>query len=224
MRSLKSQKKKHLRIRRMELKARFLTGANTTGEPWSRVYFAIAFTSDRFWVSFNLLSNGWANREAVSSGLSGRRAKLLTHIQLVVRLTIRGAPSLPFSYGFISFYTGSTTSTFYIYLQYNSIWSPSKFFEYKAASPRLAYMTNTCLLQILGASSERCTRTNNGHLYFSNWQSPTLVLLTKTRLVRAQMFVKLISRGTAQRVINSSPVQHKITGASVKYTSRGMGA
>jgi hypothetical protein len=100
----------------------------------------------------------------------------------VARSTIPGAPSLTFSYRLISFYTVSTTSTFYLCLQYNSIWSPSKFFEYKAASPRLAYMTNTCLLQILGTSSERCTCTNNGRLYFSNWQSPTLVYLPRPDL------------------------------------------
>lgn len=179
MPSLKSQKKKN--EKENELKARFLTGANTIGEPWSRVSFAITFRPDRFWVSFNLLSNGWANREAVSSGLSGRRAKLLIHIQLVVRLTTRGAPSLPFPYRLISFYTGSTTPTFYLCLQYNSIWSPSKFFEHKAASPRLAYATNTCLLQILG-TSERCTCTKNGHLYFSHWQSPTVVYLPRPNL------------------------------------------
>jgi len=57
MSSLKSQKKGGGDLRRggmNELKARFLRGANTSGEP--------------FWVSFNPLSDGWANREAVSSG------------------------------------------------------------------------------------------------------------------------------------------------------------
>jgi hypothetical protein len=199
-----------------------LRGAKTSGEPWSRVSFAITFRPNWFWVSFNLLSNGWVNREAVSSGLSGRRTKLDTHIQLVLRLTTREEPHL------YPFHTDS-----------------SRFTQNQQPLPFI-FATNTIQFGLLQNSLSIKPHPHDWHIWqtliycrhFARRQNgalvQTLVTCTFPTDSRQRWFTyqdqtcastndcQINQPWNSITVINSFPVQHKIIGASVKHTSRGM--
>lgn len=142
-----SEKKNSFTMKENKLKVRFLRGAKTSGESWSGGSFRHYFQTRPVLGFIQLLSNGWATREAVSSRLSGRRAKLITHIQPVVGVTTlyllhtdssrftRDKQPLPFIFA-------SNTVQFGL-LQNSRSMKPH---------PHDWHMTITCLLQTLRTS------------------------------------------------------------------------